>query len=225
MSAEFDEHAESYEESLESSLEVSGENRDYFAAGRMRFLSGLLERAGRKAGEVLDFGCGTGNGLPHAQERLGAERVTGADISAASLEIARRRFPKTELCLNRELPAGAFDTVFCNGVIHHVPVDERKQVFAEIHRATKPGGWFALFENSKWNPATRYVMSRCAFDNHAVPLSALEARRWMRGSGFRVLGTRYLFVFPKALGFLRWMEPWLSPLPIGTQYVVWGVKK
>jgi predicted TPR repeat methyltransferase len=70
MSAEFDEYAESYEESLESSLEVSGENRDYFAAGRMRFLSGLLERAGRKAGQVLDFGCGTGNGLPHARERL-----------------------------------------------------------------------------------------------------------------------------------------------------------
>ncbi len=224
MSAEFDEHAENYEESLESALEVSGENRDYFAAGRMSFLAGLLAGAGRKAGEVLDFGCGTGNGLPHAVERLEPERVTGADVSAASLEIARRRFPEIGLCLNHELPEAAFDTVFCNGVIHHVPLDERKRVFAEIHRATKPGGWFALFENSKWNPATRYVMSRCAFDNHAVPLSAREARRWMRGAGFRVLGTRYLFVFPKALGFLRWMEPWLSPLPLGAQYVVWGVK-
>lgn len=203
MSAEFDKHAESYEESLESALAVSGENRDYFAAGRMSFLAGLLASAGRKAGEVLDFGCGTGNGLPHAVERLESERVTGADVSAASLEIARQRFPEIGLCLNHELPVGAFDTVFCNGVIHHVPVDERKRVFAEIHRATKPGGWFALFENSKWNPATRYVMSRCAFDNHAVPLSAREARRWMRGSGFRVLGTRYLFVFPMALGFLR----------------------
>lgn len=106
MSAEFDEHAESYEESLESALEVSGENRDYFAAGRMRFLSGLLARAGRKAGEVLDFGCGTGNGLPHAREFLKPERVTGADVSAASVEIARRRFPEIELCLNHELPGG-----------------------------------------------------------------------------------------------------------------------
>lgn len=224
MSAEFDEHAESYEESLESALEVSGENRDYFAAGRMSFLARLLASAGRKAGKVLDFGCGTGNGLPHARELLGAEQVTGADVSSASLEIARRRFPEIGLCLNHELPAVAFDTVFCNGVIHHVPVDERKRVFAEIHRATKQEGWFALFENSKWNPATRYVMSRCAFDNHAVPLSAREARRWMRGAGFRVLGTRYLFVFPKALGMFRWLEPWLSPLPLGTQYVVWGVK-
>jgi SAM-dependent methyltransferase len=225
MSAEFDEHAESYEESLESALEVSGENRDYFAAGRMSFLAGLLASAGRKAGKVLDFGCGTGNGLPHARERLRPDRLSGADVSSASLEIARRRFPEVELCLNRELPGEAFDTVFCNGVIHHVPVDERKRVFAEIHRATKPGGWFALFENSKWNPATRYVMSRCAFDNHAVPLSAREARRWMRGAGFRVLGTRYLFVFPKALGMFRSFEPWLSPLPLGTQYVVWGVKE
>lgn len=224
MSAEFDEHAESYEESLERSLEVSGENRDYFAAGRMSFLAGLLASAGRKAGQVLDFGCGTGNGLPHAVERLEPEQVTGADVSAASLEIARRRFPEIGLCLNHELPEAAFDTVFCNGVMHHVPVEEREKVFAEIHRATKPGGWFALFENSKWNPATRYVMSRCAFDIHAVPLSASEARRWMRGAGFRVLGTRYLFVFPKALGMFRWMEPWLSPLPLGTQYVVWGVK-
>lgn len=225
MSTEFDEHAESYEKSLESALEVSGENRDYFAAGRMKFLSGLLERAGRKAGKVLDFGCGTGNGLPHARQWLRSEQVMGADVSAASLEIARRRFPETGLCLNHELPERAFDTVFCNGVIHHVPVDERKQVFAEIHRATQQGGWFALFENSKWNPATRYVMSRCAFDNHAVPLSAREARRWMREAGFQVLGTRFLFVFPKALGMFRCMEPWLSALPLGTQYVVWGVKR
>lgn len=224
MNAEFDEHAENYEESLEIALQVSGEDRDYFAAGRMRFLSELLAEADRKAGHVLDFGCGNGNGLKHADEWLRPERITGADVSATSLEIARTRFPETELCLNRELQEGAFDTVFCNGVIHHVPVEDREQVFAEIHRATKPGGWFALFENSKWNPATRYVMSRCAFDNNAVPLSAREARRWMRGAGFRVLGTRYLFVFPKALGMLRWMEPLLSPLPLGTQYVVWGVK-
>ena len=67
-------------------------------------------------------------------------------------------------------------------------------------------------------------MSRCAFDNHAVPLSAREARRWMRETGFRMLGTRYLFVFPRALAIFRWMEPLLSPLPLGTQYVVWGVK-
>jgi SAM-dependent methyltransferase len=224
MSAEFDQYAAGYERNLENALSVSGENRDYFASGRMRFLSKLLANAGRKAGNVLDFGCGTGNGLPHAIEWLGPGQVSGADVSAASLDIAKQRFPETPLHLNDNLTDGVFDTVYCNGVIHHVPPEDRRAVFAEIHRATKPGGWFALFENSKWNPATRLVMSRCVFDRNAEPLSACEARRWMRDAGFRILGTRYLFMFPKPLAALRCLEPWLSPLPLGTQYVVWGVK-
>jgi ubiquinone/menaquinone biosynthesis C-methylase UbiE len=225
MSAEFDEHAESYEESLESALGISGENRDYFAAGRMRFLSGLLAGAGRDAGNVLDFGCGTGNGIPHAVEWLLPERMSGADVSVASLNIAKKRFPDVSFGLNGEISEQMFDTIYCNGVIHHVPSEDRRKVFAEIHRATKPGGWFALFENSKWNPATRFVMSRCVFDHNAEPLSAIEARRWMREAGFRILGTRYLFIFPRALAALRGLESSLSPLPLGTQYVVWGVKE
>lgn len=224
MAAEFDEHAAGYEDSLEEALRVSGETRDYFAMGRMRYLAGLLQGSGREAGEVLDFGCGTGNGLPAASEWLGPRRLAGADVSGASLEIARRRHPGVELCLNEELQAESFDTVYCNGVIHHVPVAERAGVFAEVYRALRSGGWFAMFENSRWNPATRYVMSRCRFDRDAIPLDAAEGRKWMELAGFRVLGTRYLFVFPAFLRALRPLEGPLSVLPLGTQYVVWGVK-
>lgn len=224
MAAEFDEHAAGYEDSLEEALRVSGENRDYFAEGRMRFLAGLLGAAGREVGEVLDFGCGTGNGLPAAREWLRPQRLAGADVSGTSLEIARRRHPGVELCLNEDLKPESFDTIYCNGVIHHVPVRERAGVFAEVFRALRPGGWFAMFENSRWNPATRYVMSRCRFDRDAIPLDAAEGRKWMELAGFRVLGTRYLFVFPAFLRALRPLEGPLSVLPLGTQYVVWGVK-
>jgi SAM-dependent methyltransferase len=222
--AEFDEHAATYERDLGSALAVSGESPEYFAAGRMVFLSGLLASAGRSAGVVLDFGCGTGNGLPFARQHLQPDRLAGCDISDASLEIARQRHPWVSFHANDQLPAESFDLAYCNGVVHHVPVPERQAMFAEVFRCVKPGGWFALFENSRWNPATRFVMSRCAFDRNAVPLSAAEARRWMRGAGFRVLGTRYLFVFPAALAPLRRLENSLSPLPLGTQFVVWAEK-
>ena len=224
MSAEFDQHAATYERDLEAALGISGESRDYFASGRMAFLAGLLKEAGREAGEVLDFGCGTGNGLLHAMTWLMPTRLHGADVSAASLRLAEERHPGVDFHGPADLPAGGFDLVYCNGVVHHVPSEVRMEMFREVFACLKPGGWFAMFENSRWNPATRYVMSRCSFDRDAMPLSAAEGRRWMERAGFRILGTRYLFVFPRALRALRRIEPALASLPLGTQYLVWGEK-
>ncbi|MCS7034896.1 MAG: class I SAM-dependent methyltransferase, partial [Phycisphaerae bacterium] len=84
----------------------------------------------------------------------------------------------------------------------------------------RPGGYFAFWENNPWNPGTRFIMSRCPFDDDAIPLSPLESRRRVRVAGFTVMRTDFLFIFPKVLGWLRWMERPLSRLPLGGQYQV-----
>jgi ubiquinone/menaquinone biosynthesis C-methylase UbiE len=106
---------------------------------------------------VLDLGCGSGRDVYLASALVGPQgRVTGVDMSAGQLAVARRhrqfqawRFGHAEsnvnFCLGRiealaELGIGdnTQDVVISNCVINLSPDKER--VFAEIRRVLKPGG-------------------------------------------------------------------------------------
>lgn len=89
-----------------------------------------------------------------------------------------------------------------------------------IYRSLRQGGLFALWENNPWNPGTRYIMSRCPLDKDAITLAPPEVRHLLRTEGFEVLKTDFLFIFPRALRRLRWIEPLLARFPIGGQYQV-----
>jgi len=218
----FDHYASSYDEDLARALSVSGEDKSYFARGRMRWLQQWLERAGRRPGAVLDFGCGTGAATPFIFECLKPARVLGVDVSEQSLLLANEKFGQDHAVFAKigQPCHASIDVAFCNGVFHHIAPAERQDALAYIYQSLRPGGVFALFENNPWNPATCYVMSRCAFDRDAVTLPPPETRRRLRQAGFRVLATRYLFVFPALLKALRFLEKPLSRMPFGTQYVV-----
>ena len=112
------------------------------------------------------------------------------------------------------------DLVFSNGTFHHIRPIDRAAAVNYIHRSLMPGGLFALWENNPWNPATRYVMSRCPFDKDACHLSPIEARRLVQTAGFEVLSTEFLFIFPRVLRWFRPVEPLISRLPLGAQYQV-----
>jgi SAM-dependent methyltransferase len=77
--------------------------------------------------------------------------VVGADLTLASLrlaESARRRFGLeqvrfVESDLNRAgLKDGAFDVVYCSGVLHHTP--DPRAAFARVARLARPGGIIVL---------------------------------------------------------------------------------
>ena len=222
----FDEYAASYDQDLQKALSVSGEDKNYFAQGRMRWLAEWLQARRLSADSVLDFGCGTGSATPFIKQYLRPRSVFGVDVSADSLNVARETFgaDDTSFSLIEQPSSDFFDIAFCNGVFHHIDPVERQASLAYVYASLKPGGVFALFENNPWNPATRYVMSRCAFDRDAITLPPPETRRRMREAGFEILTTRYLFIFPALLKLLRPLESPLSPLPLGTQYVVIGKK-
>ena len=171
---------------------------------------------------MLDFGCGTGSATPHLVEELGVSRVVGVDVSSKSLEVARRNHgARAEFRLIGEGgPEGEFDLAYTSGVFHHIPVGERALSVEYVFRALRRGGLYAFWENSPWNPGTRFVMSRCPFDKDAVMLSPPEARGLLRGGGFEIVRTDFLFIFPASLSFQRRLEPPLSRLPLGGQYLV-----
>ena len=220
---DFDSYADSYDRALAEGLAVSGESREYFAKGRVEWLAGHLCQRRFVPSRVMDYGCGTGSTSPLLLERLRAGRVLGLDPSKRSLETAQRDFGAERIqfsLLDEYEPNGAVDVIYCNGVFHHIPLQERGPALQKLFRALRPGGLFSLWENNPWNPGTRYVMSRVPFDRDAIKLSAPQARMLVRSEGFRVLQTDFVFFFPRLLKFLRPAEKFISGLPLGAQYQI-----
>jgi SAM-dependent methyltransferase len=223
----FDSYACDYEDALNRGLALSGESKDYFATGRMEFLADCLKRLDVTVNRVLDFGCGTGTATPLFFEMLGAKCVVGVDTSEVSLSVAREKYaglPATFQLVGDFRPQGDIDLAFCNGVFHHIPTNERQASADYVTRSLRTNGLFALWENSPWSPAARFVMSRIPFDRDAVMVWPGEARRFVQGAGLSVLRTDYAFIFPNKLRFLRFVEPAVRRLPLGAQYQVLSLK-
>lgn len=95
--------------------------------------------------KVLDLGCGIGFWLVEFWQR-GYRNLTGADLSDASLEIARKRCELygVDAAFHQanaealDFADASFDHVNCQGVIHHTP--NTKAALDEIARVLKPGG-------------------------------------------------------------------------------------
>lgn len=223
----FDAVAARYEEELQVGLVITGESADYYARQRIDRLAQRLAEVSASAESVLDFGCGTGSSVPYLLRLPGCRRVHGADISEASLGMARKTHGSLNVTFGRpdRLPPERYDLAFCNGVFHHIPVAQRAEAAASVWRALRPGGVFALWENNPWNPGTRYVMSKVSFDHDAITLTPPETRALLAHVDFDVLRTDHLFFFPAGLRFMRWLEPLILRLPLGGQYLVLARKR
>jgi ubiquinone/menaquinone biosynthesis C-methylase UbiE len=134
-------------------------SRDYFF--------GYIERHAR--GKIaLDFACGDGDVALRAAA-AGAQLAVGIDISAVSVENARRAAEQRGLaertfflradCENTGLPDGSIDLVICAGVLHHMDV---RRAFPEIERVLAPGGRAIALEALNYNPMTRWYRNRNA---------------------------------------------------------------
>jgi SAM-dependent methyltransferase len=98
---------------------------------------------------IVEVGCGTGQVSLFLAR--GERQVIGADLTRASLRLAAdaaRRFgiegvSFVETDLTRPaLRDGAFDVVYCSGVLHHTP--DPRASFARIARLARPGGMIVL---------------------------------------------------------------------------------
>jgi SAM-dependent methyltransferase len=219
----FDDYAAAYEQALSAAIAPSGESREYFAEGRVAWLKRCLGELRQPIGTILDFGCGDGSTTPLLLRALDAKSAVGTDVSAKSLEIARKIRGSERIryeSIGEFQSAGEIDLAYCNGVFHHIQPAQRATALAIVRRALRPGGFFSFWENNPWSLATRYVMSRCAFDRDAIPLSPSGARAALRDAGFEILRTDFRFIFPRALRAFRKIEDWVYRIPAGTQYQI-----
>jgi SAM-dependent methyltransferase len=219
--AEFDPFAADYDRALARGLRLAGEDRDFFARGRVAWLARCLRDHQKDIRAVLDFGCGDGAATALLQQLGDHPSITGVDVSSASLAVARERHAAEQVtfrALDELCPDACFDLAFCNGVFHHIAPGERAATLARLFAALRPGGWFALWENNPWNPGTRLIMRRVPFDRDAVLLWPATARRLLRAAGFAVRRTDFCFIFPRWLRWFRPLETALRRLPLGGQY-------
>jgi SAM-dependent methyltransferase len=219
----FDEYSRQYDCCLNQALSATGEHKDYYAAARVHWTAKCLREFGVSPSSALDFGCGIGTTAPLLLSALKCRIVLGVDASSKTIEQARQRQPSSQVqfsLLQDFRPRAELDCAYCNGVFHHIRMPERPGALGLVRDALRPGGIFALWENNPWNPGTRYVMSRCAFDEDALKISAGAARRMVRAAGFGVLQTDFLFYFPRVLAPLRPLERFLRKIPLGGQYQV-----
>ena len=216
----FDEFAERYETILDANLSVAGETAAGFTRRRMRY---LRRRLGLLPVRVMDFGCGVGLAIPFLLEAFPGSEVVGTDVSPESVKMARERHrhcDRVQVSLPSELEAGDFDLVYASGVFHHIPVHERAGAANFIWDALRPGGVVVISEHNPWNPATRYLVRTCPFDEDATLLRPGEASAVLETAGFQIVARDFVSFFPGQLRALQRFEPWLRRVPFGAQYIV-----
>jgi len=149
--------------------------------------------------DILDFGCGPGRDVQFFQS-LG-HRPVGLDGSAMFCDMARRRI-RCEILhqkfLSLQLPPGAFDGVFANASLFHVPGQELPRVLGELHRALRPGG--ILFSSNPRGAGEGWSGKRYG---HYMELEASKA--YLEEAGFEVIKHYY-----RPSGKPRSDQPWLA---------------
>jgi SAM-dependent methyltransferase len=223
--ARFSEVGNRYGEQLARGLRLTGETAEYYASRRIARIAGLAKTNGVTVRAILDFGCGTGSSFPLLRAAFPGARVAGFEPAEGLRALAMRAAEASgaEVVGTDTLTAQSeFDLVYCNGVFHHIPPAERAHAIGGAARAMRTGGLACIWENSPFNPGTRFIMSRVEFDDDAVLLLPRELRALQRTAGFTHVTTEFHFIFPRAFKFARPLESPLRGLPLGGQYVVVG---
>jgi SAM-dependent methyltransferase len=92
--------------------------------------------------DVLELGCG--RGVPGTRQLARRHRVTGVDISAVQIELARHHVPEASFvhgdALELEVAPGSFDAVVALYFFGHVPLAEQRELIGRIALWLRDGG-------------------------------------------------------------------------------------
>lgn len=172
--------------------EANGAFVDRLAAVWPGFQSGAGGEAGGGAGgdvtDVLDLGCGPGDIPLTIRRRWPGARVTGVDLAATMLAIARAKLaaesPQVQagvvftLADVKALPMSdaSFDLVVSNTILHHIP--KPIMILQQAARVTRPGG--AVVIRDLFRPPDEAVVDSLV-DQHAAQATP-EQRLMFRNS-------------------------------------------
>ncbi len=112
---------------------------------RMSYLQTLLERLPAQA-QVLELGCGAG--VPCTQLLAQHVRVTGIDISAAQIALAKQHVPNATLfqadMMALVFSSATFDAIVAFYSIIHLPRTEQPVLIKRLTEWLRPGGYLLV---------------------------------------------------------------------------------
>jgi SAM-dependent methyltransferase len=165
---------------------------DQYHFEKLHHLLRLVPFDGCRGQSVLDVGCGAGVDL--ARFAKGGAEVTGVDLAASAIDLARANFEQQGLAGRFEVadgeqlpfPDNSFDFVFAHGVVQYTANPAR--LVEECRRVLKPGGQavFQVYNRISWLNALGTLM-KVGLEHEDAPVllkfSIGELRRLV--SGFR----------------------------------------
>jgi SAM-dependent methyltransferase len=124
-------------------------------SGAPRMFDALIEQAAiADADRVLDVGCGTGSLAIQIFRRHPRAEIVGVDPDPKALARARRKAERAQARVRFEqgfaqaLPVGeaSFDRVTSSFMLHHLPLEIKQGMLADVRRVLAPGGSFHLMD-------------------------------------------------------------------------------
>ena len=175
--------ADGYDVVAERYLDWSGKRP---SAPRLRWLSKALELIPPGA-EVLELGCGAG--IPMTAALADGRRLTGVDISATQVGLARRNVPAATFrqadMTTLDFPASSFDAVVAFYSLTHVPRDEHGALLERITRWLRPGGVFVASMGVDDDPGG-VEQDWLGVDMYFSHFGAKKNRRLVERAGLRI---------------------------------------
>lgn len=115
------------------------------------------------AARILEVGCGDGSFGQRLLEKFPAAQYVGIDIAAEPGRLfrgdrSRATFSSTDSASYLATGPEPFDLVVMVDVIHHIPLELRDSVLADVRALTAPGGRYAIKE---WDPIRGAVHAAC----------------------------------------------------------------
>ena len=130
---------EGYDKAAENYLKKF---RQGFDANNKKFLKKLV-RLVPKNSRVLDLGCGAG--VPVAKFLCKFYKITGIDISAKQIELAKKNVPDGDFVkmdmTEIDFPVNHFDAIVAFYAIIHVPKEEHKDLLKKLFNILRHGGY------------------------------------------------------------------------------------
>jgi SAM-dependent methyltransferase len=153
---------------------------------RLRYLSKALELIPVGA-DVLELGCGSG--LPMTAALADGRHVTGVDISAKQLELARVNVPAATFIhadmTTLDFPASSFDAVVAFYSLTHVPRDEQAPLLSRIRNWLRPAGVFIASMGAEEDPGG-VEQDWLGVDMYFSHFGARKNRRLVERAGFTI---------------------------------------